>query len=62
MLPQMGPPETTVFDYPGEDQSWRAEFDDFVAAVNDGRRPCGDIADAVANLAIVDEIYRKYRP
>ena len=61
MLPQMGPPETTVFDYPGEDQSWRAEFEDFVAAVNDGRRPCGDIGDAVANLAIVDEIYRKYR-
>ena len=62
MLPQMGPPETTVFNYPGEDQSWRMEFEDFVAAVNDGRRPCGDIADAVANLAIVDEIYRKYRP
>ena len=59
MLPQMGPPETTVFNYPGEDQSWRTEFEDFVAAVNDGRRPCGDIADAVANLAIVDEIYRK---
>jgi len=62
MLPQMGPPETKVFNYPGEDQSWQAEFEDFVAAVNDGHRPCGDIADAVANLAIVDEIYRKYRP
>ena len=62
MLPQMGPPETSVFNYPGEDQSWRTEFEDFVVAVNDGRRPCGDIADAVANLAIVDEIYRKYRP
>src|SRR5438045_91429 len=62
MLPQMGPPETTVFNYPGEDQSWQVEFEDFVAAVNDGRRPCGDIADALANLAIVDEIYRKYRP
>src|SRR3954467_84541 len=61
MLPQMGPPETTVFNYPGQDQSWKAEFDDFVAAVNDNRRPCGDIGDAVANFAIVDEIYRKYR-
>ena len=61
MLPQMGPPETTVFNYPGQDHSWQAEFEDFVAAVNDSRRPCGDIADAVANLAIVDQIYRKYR-
>jgi len=61
MLPQMGPPETTVFNYPGQDHSWQAEFEDFAAAVNDDRRPCGDIDDAVANLAIVDEIYRKYR-
>lgn len=62
MLPQMGPPETKTFDYPGQDQSWDAEFADFVAAVQEGRRPCGDIADAVANLAIVGEIYRRYRP
>jgi len=62
MLPQMGPPETTTFEYPGEDQSWAAEFADFAAAVREGRRPCGDIADAVANLAIVGEIYRRYRP
>lgn len=61
MLPQMGPPETTTFDFPGQDQSWEIEFADFVSAVTEGRRPCGDIADAMANLAIVDEIYRKYR-
>lgn len=62
MLPQMGPPEMTTFDYPGQDQSWDAEFADFVDAVQEGRTPCGDIADAVANLAIVEEIYRRYRP
>jgi len=62
MLPQMGPPETTTFEYPGQDQSWDREFADFVSAVSESRRPCGDITDAVANLAIVDEIYRRYRP
>jgi predicted dehydrogenase len=62
MLPQMGPPEATTFEYPGQDESWDMEFADFVAAVQEGRRPCGDIADAVANLAIVGEIYRRYRP
>jgi predicted dehydrogenase len=61
MLPQMGPPETTTFDYPGQDQSWDTEFADFVSAVSENRRPCGDIADAVANLAIVEDIYRRYR-
>jgi predicted dehydrogenase len=61
MLPQMGPPETTTFEFPGPDQSWDIEFADFVSAVRENRRPCGDIADAVANLAIVDDIYRRYR-
>jgi len=61
MLPQMGPPETTTFEYPGQDQSWDAEFAEFVSAVSENRRPCGDIADAVANLAIVEDIYRRYR-
>src|SRR3954471_10690330 len=62
MLPQMGPPQTTTWEFPFSDRSWELECNEFVAAVNDNRRPCGDIADAVANLAIVDEIYRKYRP
>ena len=61
MLPQMGPPETTIWEYPLEDRSWEVEFADFVAAIREGRRPCGDIADAVANLAIVEDIYRRFR-
>jgi predicted dehydrogenase len=61
MLPQMGPPETTTFNFPGQDQSWAAEFADFAAAVSENRRPCGDIADAVANLAIIEEVYRRDR-
>ena len=62
MLPEMGPPETTSWEYPFPDRSWDAEFADFVAAIEQDRRPCGDIADAVANLAIVGDIYRRYRP
>lgn len=61
MSPEMGPPETTIWEYPLPDRSWELEFSDFVAAVDSGRRPCGDIADAVANLAIVDEVYGRYR-
>jgi predicted dehydrogenase len=61
MLPEMGPPETTAFEYPQPDRSFEVEFTDFAAAIRDGRRPCGDIADAVANLAIVGEVYRRYR-
>jgi predicted dehydrogenase len=61
MLPEMGPPETTSFEYPFPDRSWDIEFADFAAAIAQGRRPCGDIADAVANITIVGDAYRKYR-
>src|SRR5262245_43292856 len=30
MRPEMGPPETTIWEYPGEDLSWQAEFADFI--------------------------------
>jgi predicted dehydrogenase len=57
MLPEMGPPETTTWEYPFPDRSWHNEFDDFAAAIAGKRRPCGDIHDAVANLEIVARIY-----
>ncbi len=57
MLPEMGPPETTSWEYPFPDLSWKDEFADFAAAIAAGRRPCGDIDDAIANLEIVKQIY-----
>ncbi len=39
MLPQMGPPETTVFEYPGSDDSWANETRDFDDDINLGREP-----------------------
>jgi len=53
MLPQMGPPETTIWDFPGPDVSWEAEFADFAAAVETGRRATGDIEDALAMHKII---------
>ena len=61
MLPEMGPPETTSWEYPFPDRSWDLEFNEFTDAIREGRRPCGDIADAVANLSIVSDVYRRYR-
>lgn len=56
MLPQMGPPETTVFEFPGSDASWRLEFDDFVGAT-EGRPSDGcTIEEAMAALRIAQQI------
>jgi predicted dehydrogenase len=61
MLPEMGPPETTIWEYPGEDRSWQIELADLVNAIDTGRPVCGGLADARAALAIVEELYERSR-
>lgn len=58
MLPRMGPPETTIWEYPGEDESWALEFNAFVEAINTGKPLNGDINDANEALKIVGKIYK----
>jgi predicted dehydrogenase len=57
MRPEMGPPETTVYEYPGSDPSFSLEWEDFASAVGKGTRACGDLQDALATLRIVDRVY-----
>lgn len=58
MLPEMGPPETTVWEYPAEDQSWQLELADFERSVKAGKSFGPTLADAQAALEIVESIYR----
>ncbi|MSU69180.1 MAG: Gfo/Idh/MocA family oxidoreductase [Opitutaceae bacterium] len=58
MLPQMGPPETTVFEYPGGDDSWRTETEAFLADIRLGREPSPGLREGLATLKIVESIYR----
>ncbi len=57
MLPQMGPPETTIWEYPGEDLSWSLEFGDFVSAASGCAGQGATIEDAVAALDVVSTVY-----
>jgi len=59
MLPEMGPPETTVWEFPMVDDSWEVEMLEFVEDIKLGRKPSVTLEDAVAALTVVDEIYRK---
>jgi len=59
MLPQMGPPETTTWEYPFPDASWDVEFAEFAAAITEKRQVVGSAAEALAVLEIVDEIYKR---
>ena len=57
MLPEMGPPETMIWEYPGEDVSWRLEFDAFTRAVADRIAPEVTLRDALAALTVVQRVY-----
>ena len=57
MSPQMGPPETTIWEYPMADNSWDTEFADFLEDIRLGREPAPGIRDAQAALAIVGKMY-----
>jgi predicted dehydrogenase len=59
MRPEMGPPDTVVYEYPPFDKSWALEWADFKRAVTTKTRACGDVIDALEALKIVDRVYNR---
>ena len=59
MLPQMGPPETTVFEYPPADESWALELQAFADDIRLGREPAPGLREGIRTLEIVEEVYRR---
>lgn len=58
MLPEMGPPETTVWEYPRGDDSWALEMQAFIDDIQLGRIPTPGLDEAIRTLQIVETIYR----
>ena len=58
MLPQMGPPETTAWEYPMADNSWEIEMQEFLRDIEMQRKPDPGLEDAVATLDIVGKVYK----
>lgn len=58
MLPEMGPPETHMWEFPMADNSWQVEFDEFIEDIQQKRMPAANLHDAKAALEIVEETYR----
>lgn len=59
MLPEMGPPETTIYEYPGPDTSWDAEFAHVLMCIERGLPVSGDLDDAVRALQVVEALYAR---
>jgi predicted dehydrogenase len=61
MLPEMGPPETTMWEYPMADRSWELEFADFLEDIRLRRQPMPGLAEARAALRVVERVYEGAR-
>jgi predicted dehydrogenase len=59
MLPQMGPPETSVWDFPQADESWKVEMTEFFEDIRLRRTPVPGLKEARAALAVVEKIYSR---
>jgi predicted dehydrogenase len=59
MLPQMGPPETTVWEFPQADESWKLEMTDFFEDIRLKRSPVPGLKEARTALVVVEKIYSR---
>jgi len=58
MLPEMGPPETTSWEFPMADDSWQFEFNEFMTDISADRKVSPGLNDAYENLRIINTIYK----
>ena len=59
MLPAMGPPNTTIWEYPAGDISWELEVKDFLEDIRLGRTPVPGLKEARAVMQVVEKIYQR---
>lgn len=59
MLPEMGPPETLIYEFPRGDRSWELETRAFAEDIRLRRTPAPGLREARAALQVVEEVYRK---
>jgi len=59
MLPEMGPPETSAWEYPMGDDSWAVEIAEFYEDIRLNRVPAAGLGDAYAALKVIEKIYKE---
>lgn len=59
MLPQMGPPETAIWEFAAGDNSWPLELAAFEEDIRFDRVPSPGLREGIRTLEIVETIYRQ---
>jgi predicted dehydrogenase len=62
MLPELGPPVTTIWEWPRGDESWTRETGDALGAFAGLTAVGASLDDALAVMRVVDEAYAGRRP
>jgi len=55
--PESGPPLEETWEFPGPDISWQAEWEEFKAAISEGRQPLGNGYDGYQAARVIEAIY-----
>jgi predicted dehydrogenase len=59
MKPEMGIPDTKVYEFPGPDESWKTEMAKFESDIQLKRTPDAGLAEVRAALQVVETIYKQ---
>ena len=59
MKPEMGIPDTKVYEFPGPDESWKTEMNKFEADIRSKSTPDAGLAEVRAALQVVETIYKQ---
>lgn len=59
--PESGPPHEEQWEFLGPDDSWRLEWEEFKAAIREGRQPLGNGDDGYQAARVIDAIYASSR-
>jgi predicted dehydrogenase len=59
MLPEMGPPETVIYEFPRGDTSWALELGEFLEDIRLNRTPIPGLREGRRVLEVVERIYEK---
>ena len=59
--PESGPPSEEVTQFQGPDRSWHEEWEEFTAAVREGRQPLADGRDGLAAMNVIAALYESAR-
>jgi predicted dehydrogenase len=59
MVQEMGPPETTIYEFPRGDESWTLEMQEFLRDISIGREPMPGLREGIRTLEVVEKVYEQ---